>query len=392
MALLVSIGQLVDSARGSADPHPAESAGSFEACPLTVLAADGTKNTQPGQAAYDIGHVVLELQKQPIRHDFALRNVSNTTVAIDRIEPQCPCTSAFVQAPMPHGVCTVLPGEQVKITVAIDPRDLAPAPLDKSVVVFLAGQQRPVLTLHITGMVGAAATYSPSNASFDQVPLGTGRSVSFIQELDPKVYRHDAPDPVCSDSGFEVSRVHYLDLATEPGKIIRKYTVKISPRGHRLGYRRARIAMPDKNGGLEQTVFEVDAVVVGDITSDQTDLSFGLVKLNGRVTLNVMLTSTKAGALAGLKIACASKQLKAEALPSTTHLKHLTQNGNVRTTTLRVTFIPSKIGTFQGKIEITTRSRQVLELPVSAYVRTHVPVTTTFRKPTPSALKDKSSY
>jgi hypothetical protein len=102
---------------------------------------------------------------------------------------------------------------------------------------------------------------------------------------------------------------------------------------------------------------------------------------------DVTLTATKATALHGLKVTCASGEIKASLLPPSPSAKP----ADNATAMLNLVFTPTKLGTFKSQIDIKTQSGQVLELPVWASVRNAIETNATGTKPTPDVL-DKRSH
>jgi len=76
----------------SMTPFPATPGG---AASKLVPAADLAAN---GQAEFDFG-TISQSRTEPLVHDFTLKNTGDIPVTIDRVQPQCGCTTAVVQ---PH--------------------------------------------------------------------------------------------------------------------------------------------------------------------------------------------------------------------------------------------------------------------------------------------------
>src|SRR3569833_1849551 len=202
--------------------------------PLIVLPGGGTKTVKTRQATFDIGKVILESLKHPILRDFIVCNNFAVPVQVTEIRPECECTSA--QALDGSAPYSIVPSGRSTIRVTVDPALIGPGPLDKSVTIFVAGQEGPALTLHVTGSVVSAAAFEPSNFYFGPVPVGSTPSTSFTQALDKRHFGADAPDPLSSSPDFSIRRIPQTSVAPEAGVILRTYSVTVSSMV-KLGFR-----------------------------------------------------------------------------------------------------------------------------------------------------------
>lgn len=378
-ANLPALGSAGDAQGVDNTPVVSAAASADSSIPLSVLETDGAKNTLPGNAEYDFGAYLLKALKHNIQHDFILRNISDAPVVIDRVQAMCECTTVTVMGGFPN---TVIPGGQVTIRASLDPKRLVTGHIDKPVSIFVAGQPQAVLTLHIAGMLNSAETFEPRSLMFENVALGQSPTASFTVTLDKEIYKNNAPDPVCSGPGFEVIRDSKAAIDPLPGKIVQKYTVKVSPKGY-VGLRQAFISMTGEEGTSDPGVF-VTVNVTGDIAASQPSVWFKYLRPKTTNLWETTIVAANKSVLKGLKVSTTSRNLKAAISYADTDAVKMTApnpSGSAKQpdefpvdangkyyVTLKAVVTPDKPGLFQSHIYVAAKSGQVLIIPVSGWV------------------------
>jgi len=139
-------------AAGTAAPGVGVEAPAIPSVFLTPIDGNGVKvvgSGQDRQAAYDFGTVKQSVTKT-IEHVFQFRNDTSSTILIDHIQPSCGCTNAFIGNSTDFPV-SVNAGATVNVTAYVDLTDLYPSSVEKSVMIFRAGQIQPLAIIEITG-------------------------------------------------------------------------------------------------------------------------------------------------------------------------------------------------------------------------------------------------
>ena len=129
---------------------------------IPTLRVQYTNKAAAGAATvtYNFG-TVSTTATGPIAHTFTLTNTSGNPMTVDYFRCSCSCTSATVmdangaEEPLP---ATVVPGQPLPIRVSVNPKGMAPGPVDRYAWVFVRGRHDPSFTLEITGtLVGPVA-------------------------------------------------------------------------------------------------------------------------------------------------------------------------------------------------------------------------------------------
>ncbi len=145
---------------------------------------------------------------QGIEHTFVLTNSSSKEIIISELKPNCICIhKAYItngrhdqtlQIDESQGIILpdivslpikVMPKEQVKIFVSLDPFSVFPGPVLQSVDVMIQGQTSPVATLEMAGGLQSGIKFSTSVLNFHQIKSGIGMSALLFLTLDRRLHR-----------------------------------------------------------------------------------------------------------------------------------------------------------------------------------------------------------
>jgi len=319
--------------------------------PLAIVAVDGVTSDIPYYGVYDFGSV-LEGTKDAIRHDFLVKNLTGHVVTIAEVRPSCGCTTAIVD-----GAGSLAPGGQATIHVTVDASRLAPPSAEKTVGVYLSGELTPSATLLIKGNVTQALAFDPPVIDFASVRSGTSPSIALKVTMDTRAYPK-LPSPEANSSVVSVELELGMATVTAGTLVTRTYRVTLAPHAH-LGPLTGWLSVPQE--GVEEAdcpKAPLAGSIIGDIAPSPSEVTFGNVNRSCKSTAYADIVGASASGVTGLTAVAGSQDVQVRILPGTA-------TGKAR---LEVTLSPRKRGALMSKVRVTTRSGQVLDLPVSAYV------------------------
>lgn len=370
---------------------PAQDAGAGQPIMLTPIG-----DTVVGSmATYDFG-TISQGRTEPLVHDFMLRNTGKSAVTIDRVQPQCGCTTAVLQAGNGN---TIAAGQTVKIHIAVDPGHLIPGSARKNVLVFLQGQPQPAATLVMAGNMQALASFSPALINFGDVRVRESRAavltVTYDRSLlkggklpEPKLARDlpgiklepaNGPD----DTGgiatpTPVPAPPDVDLTPAPmgpDTVKKYYRVVVTPDA-RIGNTFVTVSLAGTNRTESFSAFtSVMVNIAGDIQASPNSLAFGTVGQGTAQTVRFAILGKLGANTRDLKVTTDNAHVTARYIPST--------GGTVAAAAPIVPASPPQLGTvevslkpdapagsLQAKVVVTAADGQALEVPVWAYIPT----------------------
>lgn len=131
----------------------------------------GNSPVQVVSDSYDFG-ARSELDISPITHTFVL-DAGSSAVTVDRLQPSCHCTHAVADRETDsYGRFKIPAGQSVDIAATVDQADLAPGDVEKDIYVFVNGESTPAVTLHISGKITPAVSFSPTALDFGHIACG----------------------------------------------------------------------------------------------------------------------------------------------------------------------------------------------------------------------------
>jgi hypothetical protein len=345
------------------------------------------------QATYDFG-TISQGRTEPLVHDFTLRNATGAAVTIDRVQPQCGCTTAVVQA---GGGNTIAAGQTVRIHVAVDPGHLIPGAARKNVLVFLQGQPQPAATLVMAGNMQALAAFSPGLINFGEVRVHDARAAVLTVTFDrsllkggklpaPKLAR-DVPgiklEPANGpDDTGGIAKPPTLPAPPDvdltptpmgPDTIKKYYRVVVTPDA-RIGNTFVTISLAGTERQESFSAFtSVMLNVAGDIQATPGSLAFGTVGQGTAQTISFVVSGKRGENTKALKVATDNAHLTARFIPAPKPATAVAITGGpelpAQIGTVEVTLKPdAPSGALQAKVIVTTADAQTLEVPVWAYI------------------------
>ena len=321
---------------------------------------DTTKPNVPNVVFYDFGSVSTA-RSEPIKHDFVLRNRSNSVIAIDHLQPGCGCVSAkigpgIVFSRVIDGSIPVFPGAEFTVHTSIDPKQLYVGKINKIVWIYFPGDKSPAFTMHIIGHVTAMANFDPQSIDLGSVNADTDSSKRVTVTTDTSVYGPNPPDPISADASVKIVR-DTMPRTVHGTQVSRVYLLRLTHRAH-LGMLQDIVAMPLPHGanGVGPSLL-VTGTVEGDISATPGSVAFGALTAGQQSRQTVALSGT-ASALNGLKVTCSDQSLKVRIL-----------RDPAKSTTLCITIRSAKPGPIQSTIALTIRNGQELDLPVYGWVK-----------------------
>ena len=373
----------------STTPMPATPAGpASKLVPAADLAANG-------QAEFDFG-TISQARTEPLVHDFTLKNTGDTAITIDRVQPQCGCTTAVVQQEGAGGGNTVQPGATVKIHVSIDPGHLIPGPAVKNTIIFVQGQSQPAATLVMKGKMLSLATFQPTSINFGDIPAGSKRAQIITVIYDKSLTTGGAlpspklgndvpglrlvpakgPDDLAgmpsTTQAFPSGPVDPVPMAQDTVK--KYYRLELTPEA-RIGNTFASVNLDGSARKLTLNAFtSVMWNVIGDIQAAPNSVAFGTVVQGTAQTLKFLITGKKNANTKSLKVVCDNDYLTAKYTPSPASTLTIAAVPGATGQVLELGSVDVTLkanapaGSLQSKITVSTADGQMLDVPVWAYI------------------------
>ena len=324
---------------------------------------------KPGNAVYAAGSLGPQAAG-PLEHTFVLANTTDTPLTLDHLEPSCACTTASVVGGT-DGMAPVViaPRQTLSVRVSVDPLQLLPGLLHKSVWVFVQGQAAPAATLEMTGALLPAVTFSPPSLSFGRIERGT--VLTLLLKATPRPERLEQGSElrlVSPDPDIQVSAV------TPDTPVEHSFRVRLVPHAHigRLQGKLSLVLVPlGAAAGAAGPVVETvswRAEAEGDVSAVPSVVGFGVPAAGQAVTRKVRLSGKGIGPNGQvLTISSSSPYLSAAFLPLPRAVDP-TRSPNLVEMELRLDpRVP--VGPFEAHLTVTTQSGEQLILPVYAVVQ-----------------------
>ena len=349
------------AADSNAAARPADRAGTSPFQPVSGRAGDTIFSDG---VVYDFGTITLD-PRHPIVHDFKLRNATDKPIAIERVQPACGCTTVTPDNGAPGNYRPIAPGQALNIHVSVDPKDLPAGNIDKAIWVYLPGNARPAAVLHVRGVTVSPVIFEPQQVNFGDVKAGTKCTAHIKMLLDPKVYGAETPDLIASSPGVTVKPEG--GSASAAGKITRSYSITLS-KDATLGPMRLNLYLPLEN----KTPFNspgtfVSANIIGDISASPMEIAFGTIADGQEGEQNIVLKGVTQEALKGIRVSTDDPNLHGEV--TAIEAGGAAEGAALKSTAILCITLNSKTkGSYQSRIKLTTKSGQVLELPVWAWI------------------------
>ena len=287
---------------------------------------------------YDFG-TVSPLDTPQVEHTFVLRNNTQASLVLTRLQASCGCTTVTAtaldgaavkpstitgaDAPLP----TLAPGGRAALHVVVRLQDHAPGMLYKTVLVFTQDLPQPVAVLQMEGTLRPSVSLSPPLLDFGKVATGAAHRLTLTATADARlVPTGGLPGLVSSNPAVRVAAVPPGTVPPPAGAktVSRTYTVTLAPDAPlgsltstlTFGPAAAVTPAPAVAAGSPQlpgapfapTVVAAMAVaeVTGDIASSPELLSFGNVPEGQPQERQVQLSAAAATSFEGIKVESAS--------------------------------------------------------------------------------------
>ncbi len=318
---------------------------------------------------------------------FLVRNAGEKPLVLDRAVSSCSCTTAFVGDGTTSALpLTLKPDAKVSLVVSINPKEMFPGPISKSVTLYARGQSTPLAVFGITGDLQPAAVFIPAVLQVGTVKVGQLASFPLTVLLDKRLVKNgEAPHLISYDSRVQVeavsSKSHSSAMLSEEnsasglhgGKdyLTQAYRVTVNPSGE-LGFLDGMVALAAAHQTAPLsfslgTSTHVMGNVDGEIHSTPSMIVFGDVKQGKGATQNAVVTSLLVNELQGLKVDSPMLCFQARLVPVAD--KPAGASSPAAQTLLEVSVKPDMpAGSYSAQIVVTTSNGQRLIVPVVATV------------------------
>ena len=313
-----------------------------------------------GGAAYYFGQI-SGLAPQEIIHTFLLSNDTDRTLILDHLQPSCGCISAVLNQNAPATQYVFAPHKQVAITLTLDPTEVTPGAVHKTVWVFVKGEAAPAATLALTGTVLPVAAFSTPVVDFGSVGAGTRLTQLLTVKVDPTALPAGATWRLVSSNPDVVSAPVAEALAPDNAGAgaARSFRVTLTPQA-RLGTVQGSLSVvvtvPGSPGTTSGAV-PLAGQVTGDIAAAPAALAFGEVPFGQGAREQTLLTGK---ALSGFTAVSSSPYVTARLQPVP---------GSIGALSLTATLNPrTPAGPLDAEVVVTTPTGQRLRVPAFAIV------------------------
>ncbi|MBX7143738.1 MAG: DUF1573 domain-containing protein [Oligoflexia bacterium] len=249
------------------------------------------------EPVFDFGTVV---QGTTVTHEFAIKNLGDGELDIQRVAPACGCTAATVDGN------SLAPGQQGRVRVELDTADFSGEKI-KLVRLFTNDPENPSSTITIKGVIQQNVTIDPMRAYFGELSRGAG------QGWEPKEIsiKPKAGSGITIDEVKSLSDYIKLDvLQKKPDAWRIKVGIKDSVP---LGEFRERLVvnLRDSNGAFSLNI-PVFAVVRGALKLSPPTLSVGVIDGTAPIERFVKLDNGGAQGVSVTSIDSNSEAVKAD--------------------------------------------------------------------------------
>jgi len=346
---------------------------------FTATADGGTRLNNDGRATFNFGQTSTE--SPMVVHTFVLMNGAHRPVTVSGLQSSCGCTSATllkqntaVTAPAEIG-----PGQELRVRVTVDNSRHPSGPLDKSVLVFIAGQETSAAALHMTGTVQKAAVFSPVVLNFGQGMASDSRQLLVTVSLAPRLLAVGwVPSLVSSSPDVQAAPAFTPnDLRLQAGRAVKEsallsltYRVSLSPAASlgRVGGHLTLVLAggSDRSADFVDGVVPVTGEIAGTVTASPGVVAFGSVT-NGKPNDQRVLLSGPG--VVGARVSCNSRYLTACMLLN--GMRAVSPSGGVGGVSAILTVSLASgapAGPLDAQVQVTTAGGQRLVLPVFASI------------------------
>lgn len=335
----------------------------------------------PNLARSDFG-TVSPLDHPEIAHTFTLHNDTPRPLTVTQAQPSCSCTHATLTI----GTTTALarqgaekvptlpplaPGQQITVCVSIDPAQLTPGPIAKSVALFVQGQTQPAAVLQMTATLLPVLTYDTAYLDFRKTSPAQAPPQRLTVSLDTRLAPSDRwPVLTASDSDLQITALPVEKKPHSPSPTPkyrqRTYLLRLSPHAA-IGPIQGTVSFVPSPGAAvwpeEASLLQMAPPVLllgevtGDLAASPASLTFGTVPPGQTQTRTVALTRANGRPLPSFQVTSGSPWL--------------TVQGTAKGVggELDVTLNPATpIGPLHSVLTVTFTNGERVTVPTSAYV------------------------
>jgi hypothetical protein len=245
---------------------------------------------------HDFGAV---MEGQPVSHTFKVRNAGGAELLIDHVQTTCGCTVAEPSRKR------LKPGEEAEIAVTFDTR-YQKGHRQRVITLYSNDPQTPSATMTLQGDVKTEVEASPEEIAFNKVRQGTEETRQLALTYVGK--GRDFRVEKISNSSPHIKVTQAANKDGKPGAMISVTMLKSMPAGPFDD----TIDIATNHQAVQVHVF---GRVVGDLTLDPAQISFGIVP-HGQGTVRILrLTNSGAGAVQITGVSSTSQSVAAKVDP-----------------------------------------------------------------------------
>lgn len=238
-----------------------------------AVGTSGTPSVEVTAPVFDFGSAINGV---PVKHVFRLKNVGTAPLIIGAVQTSCGCTAA---QPTKN---TVAPGEESDIAVTFDTRaDKGPA--TRTITVFTNDPKHQQLSLTLKGDIKVQVEAVPSPVAFGNVKHGTEqvREVTVTDLTGGKDFKIES----ISNSNKDIKATAHARSDGKPGAELEIALLKSMPPGPFNDI----VKVSTSRAPVEVAVY---GTIVGDLTVNPPQVSFGIVPHHASVLRTIRLTNS----------------------------------------------------------------------------------------------------
>ena len=174
-----------------------------DSAPVTVpfhnleVSGTGVKTIGRNYGEYSCG-TVNSLHFPQVEHTFLLRNVGDSPIVIDHLEPTCGCSSPQEDSNNPTSA--LAPGKTLSVRFILQTATLLPGGFGKYIYVFIRGDGIPAACLGMVGEIQSVITFDPHSISFGAVTAGQSKTLLLHAQIDKALIQNGIPPPLRSSN------------------------------------------------------------------------------------------------------------------------------------------------------------------------------------------------
>ncbi len=247
---------------------------------------------------YDFGSV---LEGKPVSHIFKVRNGGDADLVIDHVQTTCGCTVAEPSKKR------LKPGEQAEIAATFDTH-YQKGHRQRVITLFSNDPKAPAATMTLQGDVKVEIDASPEEIAFNKVRQGTEQTRQLALTYVGK--GTDFKIEKISNSSPHIKVTQAARKDGKPGAMLTVTMLKSMPAGPFDD----SIDIATNHQSVQVHVF---GRIVGDLTLDPAQVSFGIVPHGQGATRILRLTNAAAGAVQITEISSTNQSVAAKVDPVT---------------------------------------------------------------------------